>query len=394
MKKQESNPTLYAIARIIAVTIGITLPNPRVLGQAEKPTSGATPQVNLKKVDIRITKVTGLVQVRSDGEDKWQRAKVGQILPAVGSELRTGPRSAVQFVLPPAQTVLLDRLGTITVIEALAQQDKVQTDLGLKYGRTQYQVVRAGLEHETTIHAPSVTLAVRGTTVSLFDQPPFKPEAVSFTGRVQFSAYRKQMLAFGGRRRAAVRADHASAAKSEAVSGVVDPLDSLARTETEAELVLALPGVVGFTDEFEFEKKESEIQMVSGSLALDLNWIGNADVDVFVISPLGEVVSLAPDPSKIVHPDGLELVSSGGMFLGDDGGAGGFGNEKVIWPNQFPAGQYSASAQIFSGFTPATFQIDIVHTLPKQSPETIGTFVGDVDSGNPLSTHKINVSGP
>ena len=53
----------------------------------------------------------------------------------------------------------------------------------MKYGRTHYDIEGAGLEHQSSIISPSSTLAVRGTNVSLFDQPPFKPEAISYTGR-------------------------------------------------------------------------------------------------------------------------------------------------------------------------------------------------------------------
>ena len=366
-------------------------PAGQVPEKAEAP-AGTQPAVDATKVKIQITKVKGLVQVRTGPDAKWQRAKKGQVFPATGTEIRTGPRSAVTFVIPPDQTVVLDRLGTIKVIQALAKEKKRRTDLGLKYGRTQYQVEEAGLEHETRIHAPSATLAVRGTEVEFYDQPPFVPEAVSFTGRVQFRAYRRQMLSFGGKRRAGVRGDRASAAAHEAVLGKVDPSDSRARTEEEEELVLTLPGLGGIdSGSFDFGTDVGVAQAIKGSLEFDLNWVGTADLDLFVISPLGEVVSFSPQPGKIVRADGLAQVPSGGMFQGDDNGADGDGFEKIIWPDTFPSGTFTAGAQFFSGSTPGSFQLDVIRTLPQQSPETIGSFGGTLDAQVPLSTNVINV---
>src|SRR6185437_13162042 len=57
-----------------------------------------------------ITGVEGLAQVREGEDQKWQPAKVGMVV-GQGATFRTGPRSAIQFQIPPDQIVTLDRLG-------------------------------------------------------------------------------------------------------------------------------------------------------------------------------------------------------------------------------------------------------------------------------------------
>src|SRR5438045_9342050 len=84
-----------------------------------------------------ITAIEGIVQVRQNEDAPWQKAVVGMKL-SEGAEFRTGPHSAVRFEIPPDQTVTLDRLGTVKLIEAIQKQDTVKTDLGMKYGRARY----------------------------------------------------------------------------------------------------------------------------------------------------------------------------------------------------------------------------------------------------------------
>ncbi|MEE9211031.1 MAG: hypothetical protein V3U29_00070, partial [Phycisphaeraceae bacterium] len=112
---------------------------------------------------INIVAVEGNVQVRGEEDQPWQRAEVGMTL-GVGAEFRTGVRSAVRFAIPPDQTVTLDRLGVIKVLQALRLDgQRVKTDLGMMYGRAVYDVSEVGVEHEASIRSPSATLAVRGT---------------------------------------------------------------------------------------------------------------------------------------------------------------------------------------------------------------------------------------
>src|SRR5258706_7014679 len=113
-----------------------------------------------------ITGIEGIVQVRQNEDAPWQKATVGMKL-SEGAEFRTGPRSAVRFEIPPDQTITLDRLGTVKLIEAIQNQQTVKTDLGMKYGRVRYDVEAAGLSHHSTIHSPGSALAVRGAKGTL-----------------------------------------------------------------------------------------------------------------------------------------------------------------------------------------------------------------------------------
>src|SRR6185436_10476867 len=124
-------------------------------------------------------------------------ATVGMVVDQ-NAEFRTGVKSAVRFAIPPDQTITLDRLGTVKLLQAINDNGKIKTNIGMRYGRTRYDIEEAGREHESTISSPSSTLAVRGTKFSLTDTPPFPPQAVSLTGRVQFVEGRKR-VAFGKR---------------------------------------------------------------------------------------------------------------------------------------------------------------------------------------------------
>src|SRR6266545_1727827 len=133
-------------------------------------TQPATTQQSLKAT---ITGVEGLVQVRETEDREWAKAQVGMTVGEL-AEFRTGPKSAVRFTIPPDQTITLDRLGTVKLLTAINDGGKLKTNLGMKYGRTRFDIEAAGREHDATISSPSSTLAVRGTKVSLYDQRPFR----------------------------------------------------------------------------------------------------------------------------------------------------------------------------------------------------------------------------
>src|SRR5262245_27449693 len=68
--------------------------------RAEEPSS--QPVGAQQNIEITISGVEGLVQVRKAEDQPWQRAEAGMKLDQ-GAEFRTGPRSAVRFVIPPDQ---------------------------------------------------------------------------------------------------------------------------------------------------------------------------------------------------------------------------------------------------------------------------------------------------
>lgn len=151
-----SGPVARIVARLIASPVWLAQaavaedePNP---APAQAPTG-----------PIVITEVSGIAQVRLAADQPWAPAAVGQQLP-IGAEFRTGPRSKVQFKIGDTQTVTLDRLGTAKLIDVVKPADgKLQTNIGMKYGRSTLQVQAAGVEHESKIRSPGATLAVRGS---------------------------------------------------------------------------------------------------------------------------------------------------------------------------------------------------------------------------------------
>jgi hypothetical protein len=301
-----------------------------------------------------------------------------------GAEIRTGLRSAVQFVIGGDQTITLDRLGTVTVLQAFQSQGKEKTDLGLKYGRTRYDIKKTDLEHESTIRSPGSTLAIRGTDVIYEDQAPWVPTAVSREGRAEFRNYRRQFLAFGGTRRARVEADKNSTAETAVVATRVDPKGEFSgRTEAEKELLTSLQSVGGF----DANATQALLQLsrdlpgaafagipdVPGPLEFQLAWIppGGAaqgpasNVDLFVTDPRGATAS-ALNPV-------IGTGSSTGMHFGDDPGANGNGAESVAWGLFFPGGKYTVAAKNQAGADAQVF----VNVFQGQSAEPIKQFGQD-----------------
>jgi hypothetical protein len=189
-----------------------------------------------ESLEVVVAEVRGLVRVRSAPDQPWQKATAGMTV-AAGAEFQTGPKSVCVCTIAPDQTIVLDRLGVVSVAEAARRGGTTRTDLLMKYGRTEYEIEAAGAKHDATIRSPSSTLAVRGTRVNLFDQPPFTPSAESYTGRAIYQ-YAKRQTALGGPGRGAVvRANRASAADSALGETVVDPSIQEARTNSDAKLI-------------------------------------------------------------------------------------------------------------------------------------------------------------
>ena len=375
-------------------------------GQDTRPASTATGAVPLKG---RITAVRGLVEVKLTEGAPWQAAKEGLIVDE-GGEFRTGPRSAVQFVIEPDQTITLDRLGTVKLLTAVKQASgKTKTDLGMKYGRTRYDISAGGLEHESTIRSPNSTLAVRGTMVSLTDTRPFPPEAVSLTGTAQFQAFKKQTMAFGGKGgKSRVDSSVGSAAETALMSSVLDPSISRARDPAEAALiadVISRGATVTLDRETGFRTvsggtvptDKQIVNLLPGNLNFVLKWTANTNLDLIISSQTGGLLY----PSKE-----LFFNSEGGKIPFDHQGGPNGGFEIASYPANFPRAFYGAGVNHVSGVTtPATFQVylngklfpilnfdiqgqpvvsttvstEISHLTPEQAMKREGTLLGVVD---------------
>src|SRR6202035_5338020 len=172
----------------------------------------------------------------------------------------------------------------------------------MNYGRMDYAIEAAGLEHESTIVSPSSTLAIRGTVVSLYDQPPFAPQATSYTGRAMFRDFsRLASVAVGskGGSKATVTAGKTSSAQAALDSTVVDPrLGGQALTASDQTLIaqqVAKGGVVSY-DAFanipvvRNAAPLSDAQLVQGlpgALNFVIRWNGPADINLEVFVQKG-----------------------------------------------------------------------------------------------------------
>jgi hypothetical protein len=321
-----------------------------------------------ERLRVIVEEVKGLVQVREGAAQPWKRASVGMEL-GEGAEFRTGPRSAVVCTIPPDQTIVLDRLGTVTVAEAVRRGGTTRTDLIMKYGRAEYEIEAAGAKHDATIRSPSSTLAVRGTRVNLYDQPPFTPEARSFTGRAVYQ-YAKRQTALGGPGRGArVRSDAGTAAESALGETVVDPTIAGARTTAENRLIaseVSRGGLVDFDNRAGINvvrnspplADEQLVASLPGRLNFVLRWTGDANVDLAVVDFKQDAsTGFDPIPQELIFPGfGLQESFAGGVTAFDHRGGPGGGQEIVFYPSTFRTGQYGLQALFDAGEqTPITF---------------------------------------
>jgi hypothetical protein len=316
---------------------------------------------------VVITEVHGLVQYRDDESQPWHMA-IPQARISEGAELRTGPHSSVTCVIPPDQTFTLDRLGTVRVDEAAQHGNKITTDLIMKYGRTRYEIEAAGLEHEAKISSPSSTLAVRGTVVSLYDQPPFKPVAVSFTGRAQFNYLGNTVYVghkHGSLTRIVAGADGAS--ETGVDDTVVDPADAAVRSQADATLIATevSRGAVLSYNPFSMipvisngtPLTNSQVPSnLPGALDFVLRWTGDAHLDLELAVEKGQPLSILEGTgmkgTELLFPGfGYQNSASGGHIPYDNTGGPKGGEEFAYWSGSFPAGIYGIVAQNVSGAT-------------------------------------------
>jgi hypothetical protein len=326
----------------------------------------AQSQPSVEPLKATVTGVEGLVQVRATESDPWKKATTGMVV-GENAEFRTGPRSAVRFTIPPDQTITLDRLGVVKVLQAINDNGMIKTNLGMRYGRTRYDIEAAGREHESTISTPSSTLAVRGTKVSVFDQRPFPAEAVSLTGRAEFRDFKKR-VALGGKNagKAKVSTSDASAAAFALGESVVDPGISLARSAPETALVASLLSR-GATVSFDFDKgirvirggtvpqTDNElIPTLPGSLNFVLRWTANTDLNLGVFN----ASDANPQGNSLYPIAGLDSTPDGGRTAFDHRGGANGGMEIAFWPANFPSGVYQFGSVLITGpNTPATMDV-------------------------------------
>jgi hypothetical protein len=114
-------------------------------------------------VEVKALDVTGRVLWRKNADADWQPLAEGDVIP-VGASLRTMLRAEVRLQMGPDNTVTLDQLGTISLLEFAAEQDVLRTHLLKKYGRLEFDVESDGpFKNDFQLATPGSVLAVRGT---------------------------------------------------------------------------------------------------------------------------------------------------------------------------------------------------------------------------------------
>jgi hypothetical protein len=309
------------ILALMVVVLGLAVLQGVVHAQPSTSTA-ATSQVML----ITITGVEGMVQVREASDKPWTKAVVGATV-SEGAEFRTGPRSAVRILIPPDQTITLDRLGVVKLMEAIKQGNVIKTRVGMPYGRTRYDIEEAGLEHQSELVSPSSTLAIRGTKVSIYDQPPFAPSAVSLTGRAVYRTAKRQ-IAFGGKGQGKtdVSSQNESAAQLSLLQTFVDPNSHFGRPEADQKLINQLQAkgdivlnngqLALATGPAVSDKQLTDLISGQGRFNISLRWFGPGDFDLFVLT--NDINTGAPYTLGNPSYKG-SVFKDVGLFSGDNG---------------------------------------------------------------------------
>jgi hypothetical protein len=347
-----------------------------------------------------VRQVIGLAQARKSDDQPWQAVKVGEVYDE-GAEFRTGIRSRVVFSVPPDQTIILDRLGVVKLLIAKREGNEVRTSLGMPYGRTEYQVEEAGLQHNADIASPGATLAVRGTkNMLLYDQGPFTP--VAFASQpVRLRNANGKTVAFGkAGSRTHVAADKNSPGEQALLEQRVDPAGSFAArsgsenavlnylTRVAPDLDISQFRILSLMVDPNFKGTVVGVLPIPGQLQFQLLWSTAffSDLDLKVTSPKGEVVSFK-------NP----RVKSSGHHFGDEvaegGGKGASGQEVIIWEKGYPQGKYTITVtQKGSSKGGSNASVFVVRD-PLKGGQQVGNFQGTTTTDGSSFTKTI-IIGP
>jgi hypothetical protein len=355
---------------------------------AQTATSPAT-QTAPASLRIVVTGVLGQAEVKPTPDGKWRLVKPKEEF-SEGCQFRTGPQGVVQFTVGSDQVFRVDRLSLIRVIRAnLGADGKIKTDVGLNYGRISKDLDTPIQPHEDTIISPSSTLAVRGTRVSLYDQPPYTPEAVSLTGLAAFQTPKGLVVGFGakGQGTAVVTGDQPDAAINALTNRIIDPSIANARTAAEQRLLADLTtqgAVVTFDNMLQIPvvygapvPTNAQLPGVAtGDLVFVVRWNTNTNVDTQLVGP---------GTGEFLFPvEGFNTSKSGGNLPFDNRGGPHGGFEVVVYPNNtFPTGEYVLGA-VNQGpaATVVRFNAFEVGTDGKTTAQEFDQFIGNPEFGS------------
>ena len=381
---------------LVLATSSLVFAQPATSPDAPATTAASLPAGPLV---IKIASIKGLVQMRATPDEKWAAVAVGQEIKE-GAELRTGLKSIVVFTIGDDQTITLDRLGSIQILRANFASGKLFTDLGMKYGRTRFDIEAADREHDAKVRSPSSVLAIRGTDVVLYDQAPFAPEAISLTGRAVFRDAKKQTtVGSKNGKKAKLNSNADTPANYARDNSIVDPRGQFAGRSGNDNLILLSLNATGRSD-FQnlgvlsllgsptFKGTVIGVLPVDQQLVADFNVTGTAGqtFDFNILTPRGETLSFANPTS-----------TSGGQLIGTNLIAeGGTGAAQLQFPITFPPGTYRfAAANTGTAALTATLG---GFTIDPANPEGFRNFdAGSVTlnpGGTDVTSYAIPKAGP
>ena len=397
---------------------------------AAQPDAGQQPAAPPRKLAVTLVSFKKQVQVRENDEAPWVRPTAGMVL-TEGAAVRTGLGSQAVLHIEPKQTVVVDRATIFKIVVANfdTESNRVKTNLGMEYGRINYAVQAAGVEHDASVSTPGNTLSIRGTVTFVQNDGLFPPITASYIGRVVSKQSNGKEIAYGdenggeeGGEGDGEGGTDDDAAASLGLPGVDIPLllqngingpaeNNLPRThnfssnygQTDSELVLDTdnPGGGFSPDAPSINGRRALRGAINRNLTADnfldlvsnqpfllfaFTWMNNADLDSFVTDPLGQTVA----PFGDTIPGSVQQTPEGGLagpdHLGPDG------TELIRWQgNNIPQGEYTYGLKYFSGQDNAPFKVDVIHRNSSGDTQVIDTFTGVLTPENPDVDRTINV---
>lgn len=327
------------------------------LQSGDAPTTSPRELAVQSKLPVTVTGVQGNAEVREEESGPWKPVELGNNH-TPRAEFRTGPRGAVRLVISPAQTISVDRLSTLRLVQTDQAGPTQVTNLEMDYGRSRLDADPSQFNYVAAVRTPSTRIALRGTRVSLFDQAPYPPQAVSLVGRAEFQNVKRRIVPLGGRGRARVVGDANSAAEVALGEAVVDPIDDASRSASEQTLVNSLISRGAVTS---FDRStgltvvrggavptDAELPaIVPGSLNFVLRWFGDADLNLALINSVTSPA--APEGEVLLPAPGATRSPSGGRVAIDHRGGRAGGIEIISFGKNYQAGDYAMIAYRVSG---------------------------------------------
>ena len=321
-----------------------------------------------KSPKIVIRYVRGTVLVRADAKQSWKNAKAAKVDMelALGEEIFTGDRSKAVFTVGDDRRITLFSNTPVRVANAAERK----LDVLMRRGRVRYEIEKHDYEVDDKVHAPSGTLAVRGTNFDLVDRAGELARAIGFSSRMMTFEQRQQLLKHIRFTSGRIRVGFASAAALAQHINKVDALNGY-RSARGGQRVDQNPERGG-----DDQRRENEIQSVNNLVFNVGSFLQRTPDTVVFLMGFGPNVPLTTkldfsvmDPNGVTINEQMRMSPDGiGNFVGN-----GLADEQ---------GQGSAVAT-YVGYIPGTYMLDV--NLASADPFVFGIIqVSQSTDGGPL----------